>query len=580
MSASARYRLTLIVVCSAAISCDSPTRPDPNALTTLTIIQPAVHFELGQSSQFSVVATVASGQQAVGRPVEWESSEPSVASVSPSGVVTGVGIGSATIRASSEATRDSVMVTVGPVQPRDVRIVDARFTQGIQPSDFAQRFPLIRHRAAVLNVFVECAPACVLAVPVMLHVYAADESTLLHADTVLTRSLPSTTASGDAPDAQFLVPSQVVDGALHWRVEADPMLAVVGNVKDNDRFPAMGTLRDTTVDVPPLKLRFVPVELTYYSDAASITPLQVPEYLRLARSLYPLGTVVATIGPTVQSGRQIGGNAASFVAGVMADVDRARWLTESDPDVHWIGVLKRPPPPTVLSFGGMGYIPSSYSATGPGTRTVIVYQQGTRLQDMTSKEVVAHELGHNFGRWHTPCGGAPFPGAFPYAGGTIGSTGYDVFSFEQGLSDFASTIPATRGDVMGYCEPSWISDYTYEAVLNFRGTSPSLVAPSADPTRSLMISGAIRTDQRIQIDKLEGIDARPALPAGGRYRLRGLGSGAHELFSYSFDPPRVSTETDDHFFFVIPMSADLEGALERVEVIGPSGSATSRVWTR
>ena len=69
----------------------------------------------------------------------------------------------------------------------------------------------------------------------------------------------------------------------------------------------------------------------------------------------------------------------------------------------------------------------------------------------------AHELGHNHGRAHAPCGGASdvdqsYPSA--YTSGNIGVRGYDLFA--QELKE-----ATTHRDHMGYCAPDWISDYGF-----------------------------------------------------------------------------------------------------------------------
>jgi hypothetical protein len=60
-------------------------------------------------------------------------------------------------------------------------------------------------------------------------------------------------------------------------------------------------------------------------------------------------------------------------------------------------------------------------------------------------------------------------GAFPYAGGSIGTIGYDVVA-KQFLS------PNTFKDIMGYCDPSWISDFNYDRMF----TRISYVNSTAD----------------------------------------------------------------------------------------------------
>lgn len=72
--------------------------------------------------------------------------------------------------------------------------------------------------------------------------------------------------------------------------------------------------------------------------------------------------------------------------------------------------------------------------------------------------IAAHEFGHNFGQDHAPCN-LPVSESdpdYPYDGGVIGQYGFDMDNFV--------VIPKSRADVMGYCRPVWVSDYTYESL--------------------------------------------------------------------------------------------------------------------
>jgi len=64
-----------------------------------------------------------------------------------------------------------------------------------------------------------------------------------------------------------------------------------------------------------------------------------------------------------------------------------------------------------------------------------------------------HELGHAMGRPHAPCGGASGvdPG-FPHSGGNNGVIGFDART--------GTLLSSSTKDIMGYCDPQWVSDYT------------------------------------------------------------------------------------------------------------------------
>lgn len=70
----------------------------------------------------------------------------------------------------------------------------------------------------------------------------------------------------------------------------------------------------------------------------------------------------------------------------------------------------------------------------------------------------AHEIGHNFGRHHAPCGNpSGVDPHYPYDNASIGVYGLDTY--DEILLD-----PNVTHDMMSYCGPEWVSDYTYEGL--------------------------------------------------------------------------------------------------------------------
>jgi hypothetical protein len=87
---------------------------------------------------------------------------------------------------------------------------------------------------------------------------------------------------------------------------------------------------------------------------------------------------------------------------------------------------------------------------------------------------LAHEVGHEHGRYHAPCDTSGADADYPYDGGEIGVWGYDPRSGRF----FA---PTTTYDFMGYCDPQWISDYTWSAMFDRTLAVSALAArPSTD----------------------------------------------------------------------------------------------------
>jgi len=96
-----------------------------------------------------------------------------------------------------------------------------------------------------------------------------------------------------------------------------------------------------------------------------------------------------------------------------------------------------------------------------------------------------HELGHNFGRRHAPCGN---PSAvdphYPYPNATIGVYGVDT-------EDEVLLAPAANFDMMSYCGPEWVSDYTYEGLLSDQLTQ---AAQSGAQSDGLLLRATVAAD--------------------------------------------------------------------------------------
>lgn len=96
-----------------------------------------------------------------------------------------------------------------------------------------------------------------------------------------------------------------------------------------------------------------------------------------------------------------------------------------------------------------------------------------------------HELGHNFGRRHAPCGNpSSVDPHYPYPNATIGVYGVDT-------EDEVLLAPAANFDMMSYCGPEWVSDYTYEGLLNDQLLR---AGPAATPSAGLLLRATLEAD--------------------------------------------------------------------------------------
>jgi hypothetical protein len=74
-------------------------------------------------------------------------------------------------------------------------------------------------------------------------------------------------------------------------------------------------------------------------------------------------------------------------------------------------------------------------------------------------ETFVHEIGHTQGRQHIACPGASSAGpdpSYPHEDGSIGVWGF-------GVRDFGIRNPSNHKDYMSYCNPTWVSDWQWNA---------------------------------------------------------------------------------------------------------------------
>jgi len=109
------------------------------AATTVTVALNATNLAPGQTTQATAVVRDAAGNQLAGTMVAWSSLNPSTATVSPSGLVTAIATGPATIRASFETkVGDAGLTVTAPVSATTSSVVVTVDSSTIAPGHTAQ----------------------------------------------------------------------------------------------------------------------------------------------------------------------------------------------------------------------------------------------------------------------------------------------------------------------------------------------------------------------------------------------------------------------------------------------------------
>jgi hypothetical protein len=412
-------------------------------------------------------------------------------------------------------------------------IEGAHITQVVQT--FAGDVPLVAGRNGLLRVFVRASAANSAMPSVRARFY--NGATLV--STILIpapgASVPTVVDEASLNSSwNTSLPASLMQPGLRLLVDVDPTNTVAESDESDNAEPSDGA--PLALDVrpaAPLGVRLVPVVQAARGDTGRVTESNKANFVGPMLKMFPVPSIDADVrqpylfnGPELQSG---GTNWTTL----LSELNAVR-VAEGSSRMYY-GVVRVG---YTSGVAGLGYI---------GVPTAIGWDH-----QPSGTEVMAHELGHNFGRLHAPCGGpSGVDNQFPYSGATIGAFGYD------GVSGTLK-VPVMR-DLMSYCDPSWISDYTYKAILNYRTSYPSKAGAitTSNSERGLLVWGRIEQG-RVVLEPGFEVDAPASMPSrGGPHRIEGLGAGGDSLFSMTFAGDRVADSPDgddETFAFVIPLS--------------------------
>jgi len=118
-------RFRLLVLCVALSACTGKDATAPMSVASVLVSVPSHTFYVGASVQATVAVTDQSGNAISGQAVSWSTSDPTIATVSQSGLMTGTGAGFATITASVGTHQGTAALTVTLVPVASVLVTPA-----------------------------------------------------------------------------------------------------------------------------------------------------------------------------------------------------------------------------------------------------------------------------------------------------------------------------------------------------------------------------------------------------------------------------------------------------------------------
>jgi hypothetical protein len=452
-----------------------------------------------------------------------------------------------------EGTTVEVAVTYvgGPEPSLNLRIANISITQSVQT--FENDVPLVAGRDALLRVVALANQSNRVTPAVRVRLFAGGvlETVTIPASADTT---PTGRSDGDLGTTWNLrIPGSRVQPGLAVTADVDPAGSIPEADETDNTFPAGPPQSFAVRSTPPLAITLVPVRQQANQLEGDVTLANRDQYLDRTQRMYPLPGYDATVHQvyTTTTAAPLQSDDANGAWNTILSEMFALQVTEGS-ERQYYGVVRIGYQSGIAGLGFIG-LPVAIGYDRPDDRG----------------RVAAHELGHTWNRLHAPCGNPPGSDPnFPHAGGIIGRIGYDIV---QG-----ALKPRITPDIMGYCVDPWISDYTYQAVMDFRGTA--LDQASADGARpALLVWGRI-VNGRAVVEPAFQVITRPVLPSRrGAYSLQGTSSDGARLFDLSFDPVAVADDPREarHFAFAVPLDQRSAGRLEQIRLSGPGVALAS-----
>ena len=342
----------------------------------------------------------------------------------------------------------------------------------------------------------------------------------------------------EAQSFNLELPATWVASGLSVRVEVDPEQRL-GPTTTQDATPSVGTSTKLEIVLVPLVSgAFAPTVPTAAAVLDELTrrfPIPRDRITVTTRAPYTLTSVTDGLDTQTEWSSAL---------------SELRQLRDSENPGnayrYYFGFVRR----SAGSVAGIGYVPG---------RTALGWDSATAWP-----RTMSHELGHNFGRPHAPCGSvaSPDPNWPPaYTGGILGPQPL-VDSVPAAL-DVISPVNLT--DIMGYCNGSWFSDYNYRLMQTHLESQPqadiALAQSAVAQTDMLLIAGAIGLDG-VTLRPVQAQRGSPAAGAGD-YTLR-LVTRDGRTIEHEFDAELVdhAMPPERHFTVAVPNP----GPLERIEV--------------
>ncbi|MFC2177372.1 calcium-binding protein, partial [Actinomycetota bacterium] len=454
---------------------------------------------------------------------------------------------------------DTVIACEG--QPADYKFERFLINQAVPAADssqeFADRIGTVRNRAGIARAFIS-ANRPGLPSPTV-HLYYKIEGTVGKVLMDGPEILPENPQESDLSTTfNYVFDETFLEPGTKMYVVVDRGDATLEVSEANNRYPNSGWVNIDTRDVPTLRITVVPV------DGVTLSQSQAEDLFEMVMKMHPVADYDIDVrAPYV---------CRSCTGDFDPNRDEDGFYTDWDRLLSELRVRQRQEAPDRMYHA---IVPRSWRAANVAGMAYIGWPAAVSSLGHRDEETIAHEAGHNLNLLHNRCSGLEGnpDDNFPYSNGSIGHWGYDA-------ATGTTYDPSEWVDLMTYCQPEWISDFSYGKVLDYRSDGYVLdaqadgLAPAGNGTvvqfsgsvpanaRAVASFEAVPVNKRInrmpvtEISSVEVVDHAAVPPIPGDHRLVGLDGKGAAVTSISFTAYSLDHAPGAQFLFSVEIAPE------------------------